>query len=430
MMGEKLFAVGLLVIALVAALYAAPKAVELSIGYGTHIGGPDDDSATGTSLLPEIISKLGYKVILEKEPGAARNYTSIVYFVANPTSCREEFVTALVNHVYSLASLGYRVAFIVSDEGLCAPYLASLLGAPQPVTYSVSPRDYLVFTEHGVIFALHTVMVVEAPTGWRVAGYTFPNSLPGLLVHQGLVTMVYVPDSDAFTNAVLKAENRTGLDPLAETRFILSLAGAEPGTTVVVIPLYLYEQEYTAQKLATQIHPGILVMQAMSYLSSGEQRLLGLLQATPGAMAVASLLAAAPMYLVLREAMGTGSAVPREEEEAPRSIAAYVPSLLIEAETLPRIGPSPGRLRSLAARLYRALDQGFREAYGRGLEEELVSPRVLSPWERRVVRRLRRLASSRLRALLVIAPRRTIEGLVEDLWPIMARIYGAQGGRQ
>jgi len=423
LLGERLFLLGLIVVALVAAIYAAPKAVRLSIGYGTHIGGPDDDSLGGSSLLVRLLARLGYDVVLET--GATNTSSmSVVYLVSNPTRCSPQALEQLVNEVERLIGLGVHVSIVISDEALCAPSLAGLLGISQPITYSVSPRDYVVFTQGGELFALHTVMVTE-PTGkWLVQGYTYPDALPGLLVYNSSsYTIIYIPDSDALTNAVLLAENETGLSPMREIAMLMSLAGAEPGNTTVITPLYLYRQEYTAAEVATKIHPGILVLEALSYLSAEEHRLIKMLEAIPGALAATSLIIAAPMYLVMREAIG-GAAIPEEEERAPlrqRGLLEFV-------EELPRHRPAPGKLHRAAKAVYETLLATWRTRYSWSLLEEEAKPKKLSPRELAAIRKLSSLASSRARCLLVARPRRVLENILRDLAPVLEELQ--EGGKQ
>jgi len=421
LLGERLFLLGLVVVALVAAIYAAPKAVRLSIGYGTHIGGPDDESLGGSSLLVRLLTRLGYDVVLETGAGNTSSM-NIVYLVSNPTRCSPEALEQLVNEVEGLISLGAHVSILVSDEGLCAPSIAGLLGISQPITYSVSPRDYVVFTRGGELFALHTVMVTE-PTGkWRVEGYTYPDALPGLLVYNSSsYTIIYIPDSDALTNAVLLAENETGLSPVREIAMLMSLAGAEPGNTTVIVPLYLYRQEYTAAEVATKIHPGILVIEALSYLSAEEHRVIKALEALPGALAAASLVIAAPMYLVMREAIGA-TAVPEEEEETlPRrhGLAELV-------EELPRHRPAPSKLHRAARTVYESLLAAWRTRYDWSLLEEEAKPRKLGPRELAALRRLSSLASSRARCLLVARPRKALEKILRDIAPLLEELQGGE----
>ena len=422
MLGERLFILGLVVVALVAAIYAAPKAVRLSIGYGTHIGGPDDDSPWGSSLLVKLLARLGYDVVLETGAGNASSM-SVVYLVSNPTRCSPQGLEQLVNEVERLVSLGAHVSIVVSDESLCAPSLAGLLGISQPITYSVSPRDYVVFTRGGELFALHTVMVTE-PTGkWRVEGYTYPDALPGLLVYDSSsYTLVYIPDSDALTNAVLLAENETGLNPLREVAMLMSLAGAEPGNTTVIVPLYLYRQEYTAAEVAAKIHPGVLVIEALSYLSAEEHRVIKALEALPGALAAASLVIAAPMYLVMREAIGA-TTIPEEEE---RTSPLRRHGLVDLVEELPGYRPAPGKLHRAAKTVYEALLAAWRTRYDWSLLEEEARPRKLGPRELAALRRLSALASSRARCLLVARPRRALEKILWDLAPLLEELQGGE----
>ena len=415
MLGERLFVLGLLVVALVAAIYAAPKAVRLSIGYGVHIGGPDDASLEGSSLLVKLLTRLGYNVVLEAST-TNTSYMSVVYIVSNPTRCSPQALEQLANEVERLTSLGAHVSIVVSDESLCAPSLAGLLGISQPITYSVSPRDYVVFTSGGELFALHTVMVTEATGKWRVQGYTYPDALPGLLIYNSSsYTIVYIPDSDALTNAVLLAENRTGLSPLREIATLMSLAGAEPRSTTVIVPLYLYRQEYTAAEVATRIHPGILVIEALSYLSAEEHRVIQALETIPGALAAASLTIAAPMYLIVREAIGAYEA----PEEKPHSYRRGLQGLV---EELPRYRPAPGKLHSTARTIYGILLASWRTRYGWSLLEEEARPRQLGPQQLAALRRLSSLASSRTRCLFVARPRRALEKILQDLEPLIEEL--------
>jgi len=413
LLAERLFALGLIVVALVAAIYAAPKAVRLSIGYGTHIGGPDDDSLQGSSLATRLLTRLGYTVVLEKEPGKI-NSASVVYFVSNPTRCSPEALEWLVDEAGRLIALGAHVSLVVSDETICASSLIGLLGVDPPVTYSVSPRDYVVFTQSGVLFALHTVMVTEPTSKWLIAGYTYPDALPGILVYNSSAyTIVYVPDSHAFTNAVLLAENETGLNPLAELGLVMRLAGAEPGNATVVVPLYMYQQEYTAAQVATKIQPGILVLEALSALSTEEHRFIKILEAVPGALAAASLIIAAPMYLVMREAIGgAGEAA---EEEGEETQPAPLPRILLLVESLPRRRPSPFKLNRVARTIYAEIARAWRKRHGWSLYEEEARPRRLSDRELAALRLLGALASSRARCLLVARPRRLVEKILAEL---------------
>ncbi|KSW11490.1 hypothetical protein CF15_01170 [Pyrodictium occultum] len=431
MIGFRAFLAGLALVALVAAILAAPKAVKLGSLLLPRQGSPLDKGPQGHSLLAEALSRSGLPVYYAAAPPGGWNGSSIVYLVAGPTECNASIMSGLAGLVQGLASQGYRVGVVVADESGCASSLLEALGAPplrlQPGSLS-GPAIALYRGGKPILYAMSTVALVSPGEGWRTLAATlYPPGLPAALEWRGRVDVVYIPDSHVFSNRVLGAANETGLGNSELAAVLAERLGGEP---LVLIPPMVYRPVNASVPLVVYLQPGLIASILVEWLAELEKSALAPLLSNPLGVVLLATALSSLLYLALVQASG-GRWASEKPPRQPRPPVAVGSSPLLQ-----RIASGDLTRREAAQALealYLLLDEALRRLGG-GVREALGDPALLEEAARSLglgqgelrellaeLERLHRLAGSRLLSRLV-PWRRRLYYLLERLGPLLEAI--------
>ena len=309
----RLFALGILLVALAASLEAAPRVLVVG-GALPREGSVLDNSSLGMSLAAGYLASHGHRVLLGT--GLPRDGGPVAVVVAGPAACGPGEAASLASSLLEASKRG-RVLLVLAAS---PPYdsclsLLDRLGAP----LAVAGQAQGVYLAAGRLPAGSLVLVLLDPSvaaqspGWRVAALALGSGgdrVPGLLVSrpaEGL-TVVYIPDWRAFTNAVVEAASKAGLNQAEALRVIVdSYAG--PGAPVVQ-PAQLYPEPPRA---GVAFQPGLLLARLLEHYSRLEAAVLSRVSGSPALWLVFSWTLALTASAAVLAALGGASAEAREE---------------------------------------------------------------------------------------------------------------------
>ncbi|BES82706.1 hypothetical protein [Pyrodictium abyssi] len=437
MIGLRGFLAGLAIVALVAAILAAPKAIKLGTAPELRLGSPGDTGPSGHSLLAQVLSSHGLRVGLSYKPPRDWNGSSLVYIVAGPTECRTELLQAVAEEARRLASQGLRVGVVIADEGPCGKTLLDMLDAPFLSTVSGAPSEpWLALYQGGepVLYAMYSVPTITyMDEGWRqLAVSLYPRGLPAALEWRGSVDVVYIPDSHVFTNMVMSAANETGLGnaELAVT-LVEKLGGAD---ALVLMPLGFYRLINPSIPLVAYLQPGVIIIRLVEWLAGLEKTIVEAMLSNPLAATVLVIGVMSVLYIVFAQASGKKWAAEKPPEQAqPPRLLGTSPVL----EKLQRgVELSRQEARQALAALYELVDEVLRVRVGAGLSEVLEDDRLLErlareagidPGElRRGLEALHRLYTAKIREgrllPLVVSWKRRLYYVLERVEPLLESI--------
>ncbi len=381
------FILGLLVVAFFAAAEAAPKLVLLG-GLTPRPGSIVDNGSYGLSVAAEQLVAAGARVAVGLSPPPQWR-GPIVYIVAGPMNCSGAAAEALARTVKSLAARGVDVGLVVASSGpyygLCGRPLLEALGAP-PLLLGETMGSPLIVPLEGGLLVLYRPDAALSHLGWSVVatGLGAGGSGPAVLAwSRGRVRVVFVPEWDALSNWLLRAEERAGINPGPGVVSLVELAvGTRSLRGVLVLqPAMFLPQPPGGGGLLFQ--PGILAARLAEAYKGLEDRLYAEMIYNPFAVMAVASVAATALYAAWASGSGTRSVTERPPK------------------------PEHMRGRDALAEAAAVADQALRILYGVGLREAASRSDVASRLaeatgmpRRRVQVLLRRLAEGRPPRLL------------------------------
>jgi len=434
----KLFLLSLVLLALLATLYSTPKTIELT--YTTLA----DDGSEGHSILYAILSR-SHPVVTnaaELPPGRP-----VVAVVAEPSACS---ASALEELLAQLQQHQGRAGLILSAPPSCVNEFMNALGLPRE--FSGYLRAALAAgVETGMLVALvgagymhadpgSTALLVVAP---RPGGYSPGLPAAGIRLRIDGVNTVIIAARDAFTNEVLAAASRTGLE---NAKYIETLVDRLGGRDAAV---YLPPNFYLVGGFLLRIHPAVLAAMLAQWLHRIEQSALAVILSSPLLAAAATTILAAAAYVAVARASG-GLGSPAPEDAAKLSPTRPVEAIGATSAFLALSGraglPRLSRREAMHAlsNLYRLVDEVFQARLGTSIEEALRSPERLQelpgmdPAAReRALWALRRLHTlytakieNRRRLPIVISWRRELLRILDAIEPLLDALgAGLRGER-
>ena len=361
----KVFMAGLLLVALAAALEAAPKLVLLGGGPGLERPGSFlDNGSLGLSEAGKALAGAGYRLL--QGLGPVKGVGSVVYLVAGPMSCGADEARVLVDAIREQARYS-RVGVVVAAGGeysSCGRLVVEGLGVEAPLYLESLTGVYLVAgtpLDPSVLWALYSPDRVDPVGGWAVLSWAVGREgdrVPAVLsVDAEGVRIVYVPSWNAFSNSMVRAEREAGLEPDKAIVGLFDYAsGMERGAVVLPSQFLPVLNGSAAAMLA--FHPATLMLRAAEAYSRLEQAMYTRLSRSPLLVALAAWVLTGLMLVPLH--FGVGSVAGRVREK---------PRVRLEArEALP--GEELGSLEDVRE----ALELVLLEKTGVGLEEAAERP--------------------------------------------------------
>lgn len=387
MLGLKIFSIGLLVVALVAALTSTPKVLEVS-GEDIRWGFFNDESDIGHSILYDVLLSSGYKVrAASVRELASISDNNIVVLIVGPTACSEGAVNSLVQVVYYLVALGRNVRVVVASEGGCGvEIVSSLLGGAPHLVQSHEGISVAYDPTTGILYALYTFDTVRfsSGTGSRVTGYAFvinENSTGSTRTKLGPVSyffllggleLYYIADSHVFSNALLSASVEAELGNVELALRVTRIS--EPSSTTVVFVKEFYETRMKVIEVLGKVHPGVVLSNFIKGIVSFEKDMLSVIKSYHVLLLSFIASVSALVYALLEYGVGFGVTPPQYRVERENVL------VLSASRELEKV-LGQGRLRKADAKhaldvLYKLLDQSLVRGYGIRVDDLLRDDRL------------------------------------------------------
>ncbi len=384
MLGLKIFSIGLLIVALVAALTSTPKVLEVG-GEDIRWGFFNDESDIGHSILYSVLLSSGYNVrVVSIRELTSIDQNNIVILVVGPTTCNTGVVSSLAQAVHYFVTLGKNVRVVVASEGDCGIKIASTLLSG--VTYFVQDYDNITVAYDpttGIFYALYTFNTVKfsGDTGGRATGYAFvaDKNNPMLRLEpvsyfflSGGLELYYIADSHVFSNALLNASVEAGLGNLELALRVVSVS--KPSNTTVLFVRDFYETKTKVVEVLGKVHPGIVLSNFIKGIVAFERDMLLVIKSYNALLISFIASVSALVYALLEYGVGFSVTSPRYKIEREKVFVLSASRELGKLLGQDKLEKADAK-RALGV-LYELLEQSLVRGYGIRVDDLLRDERL------------------------------------------------------
>jgi len=372
--GSGFFALGLLLIALIAVLSSPSRIAKVTIDTGHVKEGIYDTTGLGHSILAQVLEENGHRVY--DSLGAIRpGGKSLAIIVADPQVC--EGARKLANYVRAAGT----VFVLIATNGQCLDDVLAAIGAP-PVRMVDTGSDIGVAKIGDSNILLYRPSIAIRFNGWTPLGYLqevwpprgIKSPSPTILVYTNNGKRVaLVTSSHAFSNKIMYVAAERGY---ANPKVIVDLINTYAGRDAPVAFAAEFHEPVRSVTSLIRINPAQILVGLLTALRDVERGIIATLRANPIMLLAYTLLATLIFYTGAKKSVG-GRTISEKEPSYEGGIRLLGISPQLQ-RVLGGAKLDENEARAAIVRLYNLLDIVLTKKLGVSVDKVLENPERLN----------------------------------------------------